>query len=112
MNKKRTEIKERNYVAAWTSIFSITMFFIAFFNSYLQVGHELTTAFVKSIFVLIVAHIIANILIFVWRFVMPKEQWLLIVHGPPDIPSRSQKRSALLKEMENRVEELDLGVLS
>ena len=110
MSKKQVVIKEKNYVTAWTSIFSITMFFISFFSSYLTVGHEITSAFVKSVFVLIVAHIISNILVLIWRFMIPKEQWLLIVHGPPEIQSRSQKRNALLEGMQNGVGELELGL--
>ena len=98
---KQVIIKERNYVNAWTSIFSIVMFFIAFFSAYFTSGLELSSAFVKSVFVLIVAHIISNILVMIWRFMIPKNEWMLIVHGPPETLSRSQKRNALLSELEN-----------
>ena len=96
MTKNKTELREKQYINSWTTMFSIVMFFIAFFSAYFAVGHDLSVAFVKSMFVLIVTHIVSKIIIMIWRFAIPKEQWALIVHGPPHVDSRSEKRNAAI----------------
>ena len=89
-------IKQKNYENAYASIFSIIIFFISFFAAYFVAANDISVAFVKSGFVLIITYAVAKILILIWRFAMPKDEWLLIVHGPPSIESRSVKRNALL----------------
>jgi len=74
------------------------MFFISFFAAYFVSGNELSSAFVRSCFIFIVANILSRILVIVWNCSIPKDQWLLIVHGPPTVDSRSVK---LRKERES-----------
>ena len=90
-------IKEKQYTKAWVSIFSILMFFISFFATYFGSGIEIGTAFVRAVFVLFITNLIARFLVFLWQISIPRDQWLLIVHGPPDVLSRSEK---LKKERE------------
>jgi len=99
------EIKEKHYTNSWMTIFSILMFFVSFFAAYFVSGNELSNAFVRSCFVLIVANVLSRILVIVWNCSIPKDQWLLIVHGPPSIDSRSVK---LRKEREKERESLNL----
>ena len=100
-------IKEKNYANSWSNIFSLLMFFISFFTSYIVVGYDISSAFVKGVFVLIVSNIISKILLLIWRYSIPKEQWLIMVHGAPAIDSRSQKRKALLEaELNQDLEEI------
>ena len=101
---KQMVIKEKHYVGAWANICSIFMFFIAFFTAFFVVGHELSSSFVKSVFVLVVTNIIAKGLVLLWQVAIPKEQWLLMVHGAPAIDSRSMKRQALIDALEKEEE--------
>ena len=88
--QKRMEIREKHYTTQWVAITSIMMFFIAFYGAYFVAHLELNLAFVKSCFVLIVANIMLKTLVWVWNIFISKNEWLLIVHGPPDVDSRSQ----------------------
>jgi hypothetical protein len=86
---KAKEMREKHYTTSWVNIFSIIMFFVSFFTAYFVSGNELSNAFVKSCYVIFVANVLSRILVFVWNLAIPKEQWLLIAHGPPEVESRS-----------------------
>lgn len=85
-------VKEKDYIKAWLSIFSILNFFIAFFTSYFTVSNNLVTSFIRAVIVYIVSFIVGKIIIILWKVSIPKDEWLLIVHGKPKVDSRSQKR--------------------
>jgi len=104
MTTKQLELREKNYVNAWTTIFSVVMFFISFFTAYFGVGQDLSVAFIKSMFVLFVAHILSKILIFVWKISIPHEQWMFIVHGRPPVDSRSEKRALAIQAAIDKAE--------
>ena len=87
--RKPIVIREKHYTNQWVSITSIMMFFIAFYGAYFVANLEMSLAFVKSCFVLIVANIMTRGLVIFWNAFIPKNEWLLIVHGPPEVDSRS-----------------------
>ena len=95
--KEKRAVKATQYSNAWVTIFSILMFFFSFFGSYFVVGREMGLTFVKAVIVLIVSNIISRILVMLWNFTIPKDQWALIVHGPPQVESRTER---LRKERE------------
>jgi hypothetical protein len=86
--KSKTQVSPQHYTNAWISIFSIMMFFISFFGSYFVSGNEISVAFVKAVIVFFVSNLIARVLVFMWHISIPRDQWLLIVHGPPQVDSR------------------------
>jgi len=104
---KQAVLKEKQYVNAWTSICSTLMFFISFFTAYFVSGNEITTAFVKSVFILIVTNVILKGLVLIWQLSIPKEQWMLMVHGAPAVDSRSTKRNSILDQLVNDENEVD-----
>jgi len=85
-------IREKPYVNAWISICSIMLFFISFFMAYVIKGHDIGTTFVKSAVILVVANLIARLLVMIWQVIIPKDQWLLMVHGRPDVDSRTDRK--------------------
>jgi len=95
--KEKRAIIANHYSNSWITIFSIVMFFISFFGSYFVVGREMGLTFVKAVIVLVVANIMSRILVMLWNYTIPKDQWVLIVHGPPHVESRTER---LIKERE------------
>ena len=100
-------LREKHYTTAWVNIFSIIVFFISFFTAYFVSGIELTGAFVRSCFVLFVANILSRILVFVWNLSIPKDQWLLIAHGPPPIEKRSVRMQKVRQDLTKEITEED-----
>jgi len=107
------EMHEKHYTNSWIMIVTIMMFFISFFASYFVSGNELSSAFVKSCFVLFVANILSRILVIVWNLTIPKDQWMLIVHGPPAVERRSVRMQKERKNinLEAEIEEDDEMVM-
>jgi hypothetical protein len=101
-DKPPKQIKQNDYTNSWISIFSIMMFFIAFFSAFFVAGNEIGGTFMKAVVVLIVTNIIARTLVTIWHFMVPKQQWLLIAHGPPEVDSRSVR---IIKERERLLAE-------
>jgi len=97
-------ITEHHYTNQWLSIVSILMFFVSFYGAYFIAELEISLAFVKSCFVLIVANIIFRSLIVFWNIFIPEKEWLLIVNGRPEIDSRSRLK-LLEKERIEREED-------
>ena len=89
--KFRREIKEKHYTNSWATIFSILMFFASFFLTYFNAKNDLGIAFIKSFFILIVSYVIARILVAIWHVSIPREQWMILVHGPQEVDSRQVK---------------------
>ena len=89
--EKPIEIKEQHYTNSWVMIMSLTLFFISFFTSYFVSANEITSAFIKSVVVMLISHAILYCLVKLWEFSIPKAEWMLIVHGPPMVDSRSQR---------------------
>ena len=101
------EMHEKHYTNSWIMIVTIMMFFISFFAAYFVSGNELSSAFVKSCFVLFVANILSRILVMVWNLTIPKDQWMLLVHGPPPIERRSvrMQKERINVNLETEIEE-------
>jgi len=96
-------VREKPYINAWISICSIMMFFVSFFMAYIMKGNDIGVTFVKSVVILVVSNVIARILALIWQVIIPKDQWLLMVHGRPEVDSRSERK---IKEA-NRLLELE-----
>jgi hypothetical protein len=103
--KKHVEIKSDHYASAWVTIFSIFLFFVSFFTCYFVGTQDIASAFIRSVVVLIFANIIGRLLVMMWHFAIPKQQWALIVHGPPPVDSRSTR---IIKERERLISEEEL----
>ena len=86
-------IRQKQYTNAWTSIVSIIMFFISFFSSYFVGRNEIDIAFVRSAIIMIVCQLIAKIMVSLWHFAIPKEQWLIATHGMPEVQRRSERNN-------------------
>jgi len=96
---KAQRIYPDHYSNAWVSIFSIMMFFISFFMAYVMKGHDIGTTFVRSVIMLVVTNLIARFLVVMWQVIIPRDQWLLIVHGPPEVDSRTTRKQKALERL-------------
>jgi len=102
--KKRTKkiIKQEfianHYTTNWISLVSITMFLITFYSSFFGLQQNVSISFVKSCFTLLVVYLILKSLVFLWNFIIPRDQWQLIVHGPPQTESRTEMKIRKARE--------------
>ncbi|MCK9330167.1 MAG: hypothetical protein PHY08_02920 [Candidatus Cloacimonetes bacterium] len=84
-------IKSKDYTNSWLNIFSIINFFISFYISYFNISYSIASAFIRAATVLIIANVVGRILICLWKFAFPKNEWLLLVHGKPKVERRSKQ---------------------
>ncbi len=83
-------IKKNDYTKSWLNIFSILNFFISFYISYFSSSSAIASAFIRATTVLIIANVVGRFLIFLWHLSLPKDEWLLLVHGKPAVERRSK----------------------
>lgn len=93
-------IKKRQYVNAWVNIVSILMFFVTFFTAYTVASLDLSGAFVRAIFSMIISSFVARLLAFLWSSAFSPQEMSLLVKGPPEVPKRT---SAVLNELEGQL---------
>ena len=103
----KVEIYERHYTKQWISITSILLFFIAFYGAYFIADLDISHAFVKSFFALIIINIIFRSLVMFWNIFIPRDEWMYIVQGPPHVDSRSMLKIREQERVERETDRLN-----
>lgn len=60
---------------------SLLMFFITFAINYLVVSSTIFEAFIRGIFTYFMAAVVTSILLLLWRFAFPDQEWKIILES-------------------------------